>query len=339
MTALAPTLEAFLTDRLMTQRGSSPHTVASYRDTFRLLLRFAAERKGKRPSELDFADLDAALVGAFLEHLEVVRNNSVRTRNNRLSAIHSLFAYAALRHPEHAGAIQRVLAIPIKLFDRKLVTYLDDDEVDALLGACDLRTWTGRRDQALLDLAIEAGPRISELAALRCSNVTLGRGANLHVTGKGRKERHVPLGQGIAGVLRAWLRETGGEAADPLFPTTTGGHMSRDAIERRVTIHVKQAAVSCPSLHRKPVSTHSLRHTCAMRLRAKEIPIEVIALILGHEDIATTYAFYLHADMRAAEQAIASVAPPKTKPGRYRAPDPLLAFLELSVRGSGASTT
>jgi integrase len=258
----------------------------------------------------------------------VVRDNSVRTRNNRLSAVHSLFAYAALCHPEHAGTIQRVLAIPVKLFDRKLVTYLEDDEVDALLGACDLGTWTGRRDQALLDLAVEAGPRISELAALRYLDVILGRGANLHVTGKGRKERRVPLGQGIVRVLRAWLRETGGDAAGPLFPTTTGGHMSRDAIERRVTLHVKQAAASCPSLQRKPVTTHSLRHTCAVRLRAKGVPIEVIALILGHEDIATTYAFYLHADMRAAEQAISLVAPPKTKPGRYRAPDPLLAFLE-----------
>src|SRR6516225_10201370 len=235
MTALAPTLEAFLTQRLMAQRGASPNTVASYRDTFRLLLRFAAERKGKRPYELDFADLDAPLIGAFLEYLEVVRDNSVRTRNNRLSAIHSLFAYAALRHPEHAGTIQRVLAIPVKLSDRKL------------------GTWTGRRDQALLDLAVEAGPRISELAALRYSDVILGRGANLHVTGKGRKERRVPLGQGIVRVLRAWLHETGGDAAGPLFPTTTGGHMSRDAIERRVTLHVKQAAASCPSLQRKPV--------------------------------------------------------------------------------------
>ena len=328
MTALAPTLEAFLTERLMTQRGSSPNTVASYRDTFRLLLRFAAEQKNKRPVQLDFADLDAALIGAFLEHLEVVRNNSVRTRNNRLSAIHSLFAYASLCHPEHAGTIQRVLAIPIKLSDRKLVTYLNDDEVDALLGACDLGTWAGRRDQALLDLAVEAGLRISELAALECHDVTLGRGANLHVKGKGRKERHVPLGQGAARVLRAWLRETGGDAASPLFPTTTGGHMSRDAIERRVTLHVEQAAANCPSLQRKPVTTHSLRHTCAMRLRAKGIPIEVIALILGHEDIATTYGFYLHADMRAAEQAISLVASPRTKPGRYRAPASLLAFLE-----------
>jgi site-specific recombinase XerD len=328
MTALAPTLEAFLTERLMAQRGASPNTIASYRDTFRLLLRFAAQRTGKQPFQLDFSDLDAALISAFLEHLEAVRDNSVRTRNNRLSAIHSLFGYAALRHPEHAATIQRVLAIPIKLFDHKHVTYLSDDEVDALLAACDLDTWAGRRDQALLDLAIEAGPRISELAALKCSDVTLGRGANLHVTGKGRKERLIPLGKGAARLLRAWLPETSGDPAGPLFPTTTGSHMSRDAIERRVTLHVTTAAATCPSLRRKAVTTHSLRHTCAMRLRAKGVPIEVIALILGHEDIATTYAFYLHADLRSAEQAISLVASPKTKPGRYRPPDPLLAFLE-----------
>ena len=328
MTALAPTLEAFLTERLMAQRAASPNTVASYRDTFRLLLRFAAERTGKRPSALDFSDLDAVLIGAFLEHLEAVRGNSVRTRNNRLAAVHSLFGYSALRHPEHAATIQRVLAIPVKLSDRKIVTYLNDDEVDALLGACDLGTWAGRRDQALLDLAVEAGPRISELAALRCSDVTLGRGANLHVTGKGRKERQVPLGKGAVRVLRAWLPEAGGDPAGPLFPTTTGSHMSRDAIEHRVTLHVERGPRTALRCRRKRPTAHSLRHTCAMRLRAKGVPIEVIALILGHEDIATTYGFYLHADLRAAEQAISLVASPKTKPGRYRAPDPLLRFLE-----------
>jgi integrase/recombinase XerD len=223
MTALAPTLESFLTERLMAQRGASPNTIASYRDTFRLLLRFAAQRTGKQPFQLDFSDLDAALIGAFLEHLEAVRENSVRTRNNRLSAIHSLFGYAALRHPEHAATIQRVLAIPIKLFDRKHVTYLSDDEVEALLASCDLGTWAGRRDQAPLDLAIEAGPRISELVALKCSDLTLGRGANLHVTGKGRKERLIPLGKGAAGLLRAWLPETRRHRTPPHAPPQTSG--------------------------------------------------------------------------------------------------------------------
>jgi len=328
MSALAPTLEAFLADRLMIQRGASPNTIASYRDTFRLLLGFAAERTGKRPSDLDFSDLDAQLIGAFLEHLEVMRHNSVRTRNNRLAAIHSLFAYAALRHPEHAASIQRVLAIPVKRFKRTLVSYLDDDEVDALLGACDLETWTGRRDQALLDVAVEAGLRISELAALTCADVSLGRGANLHVVGKGRKERRVPLGHEIVRVLRTWLSELGVDLTAPLFPTTTGRPMSRDAIEHRVALHVKRAALTCPSLQHKEVSTHTLRHSAAMRLKAKGVSLEVIALILGHEEVTTTYAFYMHADMGAAERAIELVAPPKTRPGRYRAPDPLLAFLE-----------
>jgi site-specific recombinase XerD len=328
MSALAPTLEAFLADRLMIQRGASPNTIASYRDTFRLLLRFAAEQTAKRPSDLDFSDLDARLIGAFLEHLEVVRHNSVRTRNNRLAAIHSLFGYAALRHPEHAATIQRVLAIPVKLFTRNLVTYLDDAEVDALLGACDLGTWTGRRDHALLDVAVEAGLRISELAALTCGDVTLGIGANLHVVGKGRKERRVPLGRETVGVMRAWLAERGVDPPGPLFPTTTGRRMSRDAIEHRVALHVERAATGCPSLQRKEVSAHTLRHTCAMRLRSKGVALEIIALILKHEQVSTTYGFYLHADIGAAERAIAHVAPPGTTPGRYRAPDPLLAFLE-----------
>lgn len=329
MSTLAPTLQAFLTDRLMTQRGASPNTIASYRDAFRLLLGFAAERTSKRPSDLDFSDLDAQLIGAFLEHLEVVRHNSVRTRNNRLAAIHSLFGYAALRHPEHAATIQRVLAIPVKLHKRNLVTYLNDDEVDALLGTCDLTTWTGRRDQALLDVAVQAGLRISELAALTCADVSLGRpAANLHVVGKGRKQRRVPLGRDTVGVLRAWLAERGVDPSGPLFPTTTGRHMSRDAIERRVALHVETAATRCPSLQQKEVSTHALRHTCAMRLKAKGVALEIIALILGHEQVSTTYGFYLHADMAAAERAIELVAPPKTRPGRYRAPDPLLAFLE-----------
>jgi integrase/recombinase XerD len=328
MSTLAPTLEAFLTDRLMTQRGASPNTIASYRDTFRLLLHFVVEHTGKQPSDLDFSDVDAQLIGAFLGYLEVVRHNSVRTRNNRLAAIHSLFAYAALRHPEHAATIQRVLAIPVKRFRRDVVTYLTDEEVDALLGACDLGTWTGRRDQALLAVAVQTGLRISELAGLSCADVSLGTGAHLHVLGKGRKERRVPLGRETVGVVRKWLAERNSDPTGPLFPTTTGGRMSRDAIERRVALYVKRAATRCPSLQQKNVGTHTLRHTCAMRLRSKGVALEVIALILGHEQVATTYAFYLHADMSAAERAIALVAPPRTRPGRYRAPDPLLAFLE-----------
>jgi integrase/recombinase XerD len=327
MTALAPTLQAFFTDRLLGQRGASPNTIGAYRTTLRLLVRFAATQTHKQPSELDIGDIDAPLVAAFLEHLERDRHNSVRTRNNRLAAIHSLFAYAALRHPEHAATIQRVLAIPTKRHQRNLVTYLTEEEIDALLTACDPATWTGRRDHTMLLLAVQSGLRISELAALTHADVTLGAGANVHTVGKGRKERRTPLVSHTVGVLRAWLAERGGSGAEPLFPTVTGKRLSRDAIEHRITLYAALAAERCPSMRAKHVTAHTLRHSCAMRLLLEGVDVTVIALWLGHSQVSTTD-IYLHADMRQKEKAIARVTPPATKPGRYRAPDTLLAFLD-----------
>jgi integrase/recombinase XerD len=327
MTALAPTLQAFFTDRLISQRAASPNTVAAYRTSLRLLVCFASNKIGKRPSQLDLADLDAPLVTGFLEHLEVARHNSTRTRNNRLAAIHSLFTYAALRHPEHAASIQRVLAVPPKRHENKLLTYLADDEVDALLAACDPATWTGRRDHAMLTLAIQTGLRISELAALTCADVVLGTGANVHTLGKGRKERRTPLVAPTVEILRSWLRESEGTGTDPLFPTSTGRHLSRDAIEHRLALYVRRAAQRCPSLPNKHVTAHTLRHTCAMRLLLADVDVTVIALWLGHSQVSTTNV-YLHADMNQKERAIARLNPLATKHGRYRAPDPLLAFLE-----------
>ncbi|MGH3366517.1 MAG: tyrosine-type recombinase/integrase, partial [Nocardioidaceae bacterium] len=273
------------------------------------------------------ADLDAPLIGAFLEHLERDRHNGIRTRNNRLAAVHSLFSYAALRHPEHAASIQRVLAIPTRRFERNLVTYLTDDEVDALVAACDRTTWTGRRDHALLVLAVQTGLRISELAALRVADVSLGTGAHVHTVGKGRKERRTPLTPLTVAVLRSWLAERGASSSGPLFPTSTGRSLSRDAIERRVALYVSRAAATRPSIRAKHVTAHTLRHTAAMRLLLSGVDVTVIALWLGHEQVSTT-SCYLHADMTLKERAIARVAPPTTKPGRYRPPDPLLAFLE-----------
>lgn len=327
MTALAPTLQAFFTDRLIGQRDASANTVATYRHTFRLLVQFAVQRTGKQPSSLDFADLDASLIGAFLDYLQRERGNSVRTRNNRLAAIHSLFAYAALDHPEHAASIQRVLAIPHKRTERNLVTYLTEDEIQALLGACDHNRWTGRRDHALLMLAVQTGLRISELAALRCGDITLATGANVHCLGKGRKERRTPLVPQTRTVLRNWLAERGGTPDDPLFPTTTGRRMSRDAIERRLARHVSTARPTCPSLTRKRITMHTLRHTAAMRLLLAGVDVTVIALWLGHEQISTT-SIYLHADMTQKRRAIARTRHLTPNIGRYRPPDPLLAFLE-----------
>ena len=327
MTALAPTLQAFFVERLLGQRGASPHTVAAYRDTLRLLLGFAAARTRKAPALLDLGDLDGPLVAAFLDHLERERGNGTRTRNHRLAAIHSLFAYAARRHPEHAASIARVLAIPTKRFERTLITYLTDAEVDALLAACDRATWAGRRDHALLTLTVGTGLRISELAGLACADVSLGRGAHVHCVGKGRKERRTPLVPVVADTLRVWLAERAGSPSDPLFPARSGGTLSRDAIEHRIARCAARAAERCPSLQAKHVTAHVLRHTTAMRLLLAGVDVSVIALWLGHEQIATT-GVYLEADLATKERAIARVAPPGTTPGRYRAPDQLLAFLE-----------
>lgn len=327
MSALAPTLQAFFTDRLISQRAASPNTIGAYKVTFRLLLGFASERTGKEPSNLDIAELDAPLIAAFLDHLERDRHNSPATRNNRLAAIHSLFRYAALQHPEHAASVQRVLAIPAKRTARNLLTYLTEQEVDALLSACDKTTWTGRRDHAMFALAIQTGLRISELAGLTRQDITLTTGANVHTVGKGRKERRTPLVPTTRALVKAWLGERAGGPTDPLFPTTTGRRLSRDAIERRLACHVTLAASTCLTIKAKRVTMHTLRHTAAMRLLLSGVDITVIALWLGHEQISTTN-IYLHADMSQKERAIARTKPLNAKPGRYRAPDAIMAFLE-----------
>lgn len=327
MSALAPTLQAFFTDRLISQRAASPNTIQAYKLTFRMLLGFASGRTGKAPSRLDIADLDAPLIASFLDHLERYRHNSPATRNNRLAAIHSLFGYLARQNPEHAASVQRVLAIPAKRTERNLLTYLTEGEVDSLLGACDQTTWTGRRDHAMFALTIQTGLRISELAGLTRHDITLTAGANVHTVGKGRKERRTPLVPTTRAVLKAWLAERSGAPTDPLFPTITGQHLSRDAIERRLAHHVKLAISSCPAIEAKRVTMHTLRHTAAMRLLLAGNDITVIALWLGHEQISTTN-IYLHADMTHKQQAIDRTAPLAAKPGRYRPPDALLAFLQ-----------
>jgi site-specific recombinase XerD len=328
MSSLAPLLEAFFTERLIGQRGASRHTVAAYRDAFCLLLRFAQRQTGRAPHQLALEDLDAPLIGAFLNHLEAERRVSVRTRNARLTAIRALFHFAAYRHPEHAGLIQRVLAIPPKRTDKALVTYLTEAEAEALLAAPDRTTRIGRRDHALLLLALETGLRVSELTGLTCGAVALGTGAHVRCHGKGRKERITPLRREARAVLRAWLDERDGTAGDPLFPGPRGGSLSRDAVRRLVERHVATAAAVCSSLASKNVSPHTLRHSCAMNLLRHGVDTATIALWLGHEDVRTTYGVYLHADLGLKEKALARTAPPNTRPGRYRPPDALLAFLE-----------
>lgn len=327
MSAVAPTMQAFFSQRLAKQLQASPRTVISYRDTFKLLLGYLENRTGKAPCELGWDDIDAEAVTAFLDHLEADRHNSPRSRNTRLAALRSLFRYAALRHPEHAQLIGQVLAIPQKRYDKKLISFLSPAEIDALVAAPDTARWEGRRDRALILLAVQTGLRLSELIGLNCGDVDLGPAPMVSCTGKGRKHRSVPLTAPTVAVLRVWMNERGGLRHDPLFPTRTGRRLSDDAIERRIATHSTVAARRCPTLTGKKLTPHVLRHTAAMSLLHAGVDVAVIALWLGHSDIRSTNA-YLHADMTIKERALARTTPPTAKPGRYRPPDPLLAFLE-----------
>src|SRR5918995_230351 len=325
--SLASLLQGFFTERLVRQQRASPHTIASYRDAFRLLLRFAQERLGKAPVSLALDDLDAALVGAFLDHVEQHRRNTPRTRNVRLAAIHAFCHYVAICEPAHLDRCRRILAIPVKRHERRPIGYLTRAEIDALLAAPDVATWIGRRDRALVLLAVQTGLRVSELIHLRCGDLVLGTGPHLRCEGKGRKQRCTPLQREMVGVLTAWLRERHGQSGDPLFATARGSALSRDAVERLVARHVHTAQGRCPSLKRKRVSPHVLRHTAAMELLGHGVDRAVIALWLGHESVETTQ-MYLHADMRLKEQVLARTQPLKAPSGRYRPNDKLLAFLE-----------
>jgi len=327
MTSLAPLLEAFFSDRLLRQRRASAHTIAAYRDAFRLLLCFAEKHLGKAPSSLLLADIDAALVAAFLDHLEKERGNSIRTRNARLAAVHSFFRFVASREPTHAGLIQRVLTIPQKRFDRDLVTFLTAVEVDELLAAPDTATRLGRRDHALLLLTIQTGLRLAEVTNLRAQDLVLDASAHVRCHGKGRKERCTPLSRATARVLRAWIAECGTTGADLVFRSLRHTRLSHDAVERLVAKYALVASKRCPTLSRKHVTPHVLRHTTAVQLLEAGVDRAVIALWLGHEQVETTQ-IYLDADLAMKERALARTAPPGARAARFRPKDSLLAFLE-----------
>jgi site-specific recombinase XerD len=326
VTLLAGLLEAFFTDRLQRQLGASPHTIAAYRDTFRLVLRFAQQRLDKPPSALLLDDIDAVFVGTFLDHLEKDRGNCVRTRNQRLAAIHSFFRFVALEEPGHSGLCQRVLAIPTKRTDRRLITFLTRAEVDAVLAAPDRTTWLGRRDYTLLFLAVQTGLRVSELVGLRCADIVLTSGAHVRCLGKGRKDRCTPLTREAVAVCRSWLAELDADPDAPAFPSRRRTKLSRDAVERLVAKHTDQARSQCASLRNKHVSPHVLRHTLAVQLLQVGNDRAVIALWLGHESIETTQ-IYLDADLATKERALSLTAPLHAKRGRFRPDDALLAFL------------
>jgi site-specific recombinase XerD len=325
--SFAELLEAFFTDRLMRQRQASPHTIASYRASFRLLLRFVQERLRKTPSTLTLEDLDAPFIGAFLHHLEEERGNSPRSRNVRLAAIHSFFRYVAVNEPAHSALVQRVLAIPAKRYERRAVEFLSRSEVETLLDAPEPHTWMGRRDRTLLLLAAQTGLRVSELIGLRCQDIVLGSGAHVRCQGKGRKERCTPLRKEAKAALREWLRERRGAPETPLFPSMRGAPLSRDGVGYLLAKHLAMARRSCPALRNRKVTPHVLRHSAAMDLLQHGVDCSVIALWLGHESPETT-SVYLHADLKMKEVALAKTSPFGVRACRYRPRDSLLAFLE-----------
>jgi len=323
---LAVLLEIFFTQHLMNQRRASPHTISSYRDTFRLLLLFAQKRLKQSPSQLAFEQIDAPLIAAFLLDLEQNRRITARSRNLRLTAIRSFFRYAAYEEPSRSAQIQRVLAIPSKRHTKTLVHFLERPEIDALLAAPNQSTWFGRRDHALLLVAVQTGLRLSELTGLQRHDVVLGAGAHLRCMGKGRKERSTPLAKAAVTALKSWLLEPATRNTETLFPNMNGGRLSPDAVADLVAKHAARAARTCPSIGRKRVTPHVLRHSTAMELLQAGVDRTVIALWLGHESVETTQ-IYLEANLAMKEAVLARITPQTGKPGRYRADDQLMAFL------------
>lgn len=320
-------VQRFFVERLMSQLHASPNTVASYRDTFRLLLRYASDQIGRPPTDLRIADIDAELVGAFLIFIEETRGNGARSRNTRLAAIRSFFRYVAVNEPQLLHHCQRVLAMPAKRHEKRPIDYLTRAEIEALIAAPDISTWFGRRDRTLLMLALQTGLRVSELINLDCRDLVLGTGAHVRCLGKGRKQRSTPLRQDCASVLRDWLAERASIETEPLFVGHRGNRLSRDAVERIVRKYVDTVAHHCPSLRNKRVTPHVLRHSAAMQLLQNGVDRTVIALWLGHETVETTQ-MYIHADIQMKEKAMAKTSAMTILPGRYQPNDELLSFLE-----------
>jgi integrase/recombinase XerD len=327
MANLPALLQRFFTDRLQSQLGASPHTVASYRDSFRLLLVFASQRLARPPSQLRMEDLNAAFIGAFLEYLEDKRACAPKTRNIRLTAVRAFFRFVSYVEPACSLQCQQVLAIPNKRHERSIVEFLTEEETTALVAAPDPTTWLGRRDRTLLLVAVQTGLRNAELRSLRRRDLDFGVGAHVRCSGKGRKTRCTPLRRDVAAALEAWLLDQDTGPDDPVFPSSRGGFLSADALQALVSRYAAAAGTKCPSLVGRAITPHTLRHAAAMNLLRRGVDLTVIALWLGHESIETTQ-IYLHADMRLKERALGRVDPSGAAPTRFRPPDGLLAFLE-----------
>lgn len=323
----SPLCQSFFSKRLIMQRNASPHTISAYAQTFRLLMAYAQKRLGTAPSQLSLAQLDAPFLATFLDDLESNRSNGARSRNTRLASLRAFYHYAALETPQHAGLIQRVLAIPYKRLTRRLVCYLTRPEVEAVLGSIGKSTWVGRRNHAMLLLAVQTGLRLSEITGLRQKDLMLGQGAHVRCEGKGRKERCTPLAKPTVGVLKAWVKEQGGDETCFLFPSSNGGRLSADAVQHALATHVTAAQRKCPSLAKKRVTPHVLRHTAAMELLQAGVDRALIAIWLGHESLDTTQ-IYLDADLQLKKTVLDKINPIQNRPGRYRPDDKLLSYLK-----------
>ena len=319
--------ESFFSKRLIAQRKASPHTISAYAQTFRLLVAYAQKRLGTPPSQLSLAQLDAPFLAGFLDELESKRSNSARSRNARLASLRAFYRYAALEVPQHAGLIQRVLAIPYKRVTRRLVSYLTRPEVEAILASVDKSTWLGRRNHAMFLLAVQTGLRLSEITGLHQKDVMLGRAAHARCEGKGRKERCTPLAKPTVAVLKAWINEQGSDESCFLFPSRNGDRLSADAVQHALATHVITAQRKCPSLAKKRVTPHVLRHTAAMELLQAGVDRALIAIWLGHESLDTTQ-MYLDADLQLKQTVLDKITPIQNRPGRFRPDDKLLSFLK-----------
>lgn len=326
--SFAMLVQRFFTEHLTHHRAVSSRTVAAYSDTFRLLLQFVERHTGKSPTSLKLIDLDAKLVLAFLDHLERDRKNGARSRNARLAALRSFLKYAAHHDLSALGIIEQTLAVPMKRFDRPMLGYLTRPEMQAILDAPDTETWAGQRDHALFTLFYNTGARVSEMIDVRVENLILDTSPSVHLTGKGRKQRTVPLWRSTVTVMRAWKRRQGVTVGSaPMFPNRSGGAMSRSNVTQRLALAVETAASQHPQLLARSISPHTFRHTTAVHLLQSGVDMSVIALWLGHESPSTTH-MYLEADLAMKERALGRLQPPAKSGTRYKPPDRLLQFLQ-----------
>ncbi|MFN7970795.1 MAG: tyrosine-type recombinase/integrase [Acidobacteriota bacterium] len=319
-------VQTFFTEHLVANKHSSPQTIDSYRDTFRLLLNFLRKTTGRLPSQLAVADLDAHAILLFLDHLEKERGISSRSRNVRLAAIRSFFRYVVFRDPPSVGVAARVLAIPLKRSPKRLVGYLTRQEIQAVVAAPDRSHWTGRRDHALIATLYNTGARQSEVTSLCQTQVVLAPKPFIHLHGKGRKDREVPLWRSTARTLNGWIKEIGVQPTGVVFPSMRGGKLSADGVSYILDQAVRRAASECPSLGARRITPHQIRHSTAMHLLQAGVDLSVIALWLGHESIETTH-MYVEADLATKERALEKLSPAGVKATRFRADDQLLRFL------------